>query len=272
MTAAHVLTILAVDDLPRSVDFYRRAFGWALAVDVPVYAELALPGGMRLGLYGREGFARAAGAAPGRPAAGAPGAVAPTELYLHVDDLDAAVERLAAAGARPLSARAARDWGDEAAYFTDPDGHVVVVARPLGPDAAAGTPAALRALARRWLALWERDDIDGEFDALHAADFVDHSPADRAGDRAAFREGIRELRRAFPDFAATASDLHVDAAGGTVTVLWSAAGTHRGPFLGRPATGRIVRFRGIELIRVEGGHIVERWGEWDGLDLQAQLA
>jgi hypothetical protein len=28
-----------------------------------------------------------------------------------------------------LSPLALRDWGDEAAYFSDPDGHVVVVAR-----------------------------------------------------------------------------------------------------------------------------------------------
>ena len=27
---------------------------------------------------------------------------------------------------------APRDWGDEAAYFADPDGNVLVVARPLG--------------------------------------------------------------------------------------------------------------------------------------------
>jgi len=39
---------------------------------------------------------------------------------------------LEAAGARLLSAAAPRDWGDEAAYFADPDGNVLVVARPVG--------------------------------------------------------------------------------------------------------------------------------------------
>ncbi len=34
------------------------------------------------------------------------------------------------AGGRLLSARAARAWGDEAAYFADPEGNVLVVARP----------------------------------------------------------------------------------------------------------------------------------------------
>ncbi|HEY3356812.1 MAG TPA: VOC family protein [Polyangia bacterium] len=133
MTARHVLTILAVADVPRAAAFYATGLGWERVVDVPVYVELRAPGGMRLGLYGRQGFGRNTGVVP---AATPPGALAPTELYLHVDDLADAVARLTAAGARPLSPRAPRDWGDEAAYFADPDGNVVVVARPLGgPEA-----------------------------------------------------------------------------------------------------------------------------------------
>ena len=50
MTARHVLTILAVSDLERSKRFYAEAFGWPRSVQVPVYVEHELPGGMRLGL------------------------------------------------------------------------------------------------------------------------------------------------------------------------------------------------------------------------------
>ncbi|MGC4116015.1 MAG: VOC family protein [Myxococcales bacterium] len=128
MTARHVLTILAVGDLARARTFYREAFGWRQPVDVPVYAEFELPGGMRLGLYQREGFARNTGQAP---AVTPPGAISATEIYLHVDDLPAAVARVQAAGAKLLSPMAKRDWGDEAAYFADPDGNVLVVARPV---------------------------------------------------------------------------------------------------------------------------------------------
>jgi predicted enzyme related to lactoylglutathione lyase len=123
----HVLTILAVDDVARASAFYRAAFGWAQLVDVPVYAELAVPGGMRLGLYERAGFGRNTGQVPERIPSGA---LAPTELYFHCDDLAGAIARLEAAGARLLSPRALRPWGDEAAYFADPDGNVLVVARP----------------------------------------------------------------------------------------------------------------------------------------------
>lgn len=122
----HVLTILAVEDLPRSVAFYRRAFGWPQVVDVPVYAEFELPGGQRIGLYERTSFGHNTGQVPARVAAGA---LAPTELYFHADDLEAALARLRDAGARVLSALAPRDWGDDAAYFADPDGNVLVIAR-----------------------------------------------------------------------------------------------------------------------------------------------
>ena len=122
------LLILAVEDLPRSVQFYRTAFAWPQHVDVPSYAEFNLPGDMRVGLYRRTGFAQNTGREPQRLAAGASTA---TELYFHTDDMDAAIERLLLAGATLLSDLAPRDWGDEAAYFADPDGNVVVLARRL---------------------------------------------------------------------------------------------------------------------------------------------
>ena len=125
-TTRHVLTILAVQDLQSATRFYREAFGWPEPVSVPVYVEFNLPDGMRLGLYERNGFGRNTGQVPSRVA---PGELAATELYFHTDDIARAIERIRAAGARELSALARRDWGDEAAYFADPDGNVIVLAR-----------------------------------------------------------------------------------------------------------------------------------------------
>jgi predicted enzyme related to lactoylglutathione lyase len=125
----HVLTILAVEHVRESVDFFRAAFSWDMPVETPVYAEFRLPGGQRIGVYQREAFGRNTGRVPARIRAGE---LAPFELYLHADDLDAAIERLRAAGARELSPRAPRPWGDEAAYFADPSGNVLVVARTAG--------------------------------------------------------------------------------------------------------------------------------------------
>ncbi len=38
------------------------------------------------------------------------------------------MERVRAAGGREVSPLASRPWGDRAAYFADPDGHVLAVA------------------------------------------------------------------------------------------------------------------------------------------------
>jgi predicted enzyme related to lactoylglutathione lyase/GNAT superfamily N-acetyltransferase len=128
----HALTILAVSDLERCHRFYREAFGWPVRVEVPAYVELELPDGRGLGLYRHDAFAGNTGGAPRQRAAGE---ITGTEIYLLCGDLDHAIARLEAAGARALSGRAPRPWGDEAAYFADPEGNVLVVARPCAdPD------------------------------------------------------------------------------------------------------------------------------------------
>jgi uncharacterized protein len=131
------LVILAVEELRRAVSFYRAAFGWTQTVDEAVYAEFALSGAVRLGLYTHADFARNTGQAPLKPARGE---ITGAEIYLFVDDLSAAIARVEAAGGRTLSPRALRDWGDEAAYFADPDGNVVVLAQPHTPHASPSEP------------------------------------------------------------------------------------------------------------------------------------
>ena len=132
MSARHVLTILAVSDLDASAAFYRAAFGWPSPVVTSAYIEFELPGGQRLGVYDRAGFARNTGELP---ALAPVGHITATELYFAVDDVDAALRRLLAAGARLLSAAAPRPWGDVAAYLADLDGNVLVVARPAARSA-----------------------------------------------------------------------------------------------------------------------------------------
>jgi catechol 2,3-dioxygenase-like lactoylglutathione lyase family enzyme len=123
--------VLAVSDVARSALFYERAFGWRRKVDLlPLYVQFENgPGDAALALYERARFGEMAGALP----AAAPPlpAVAAAELYILVDDAESltrVIDALGAAGARALSPRALRPWGDEAAYFADPDGNVVAVA------------------------------------------------------------------------------------------------------------------------------------------------
>lgn len=122
----HVLTILAVEDVARARRFYDALLGWEAAVAVPVYVELRHPGGMRLGLYERRGFARNTG----RPAVECgEDRTHAAELYLACADPAAAITRALAAGGELLSPLAPRDWGDDVGYLRDPDGHVVAISR-----------------------------------------------------------------------------------------------------------------------------------------------
>jgi steroid delta-isomerase-like uncharacterized protein len=263
MQARHALTILAVRDLAAAVHFYKQAFGWQQVVAAPVYVEFALPGAMRLGLYQRESFAKNTGRLP---ADTPPEGITPTELYFYVEQPDRAVAALLEAGAQLLSGLAARDWGDEAAYVADLDGNVIVVARA----ARTTTAANLRDIAERWLCAWHGCDVS-IIDELHAADFVDHSASGRATGNEGFKRGIVELYAAFPDFFGDADEIYVDEHAATATIRWTATGTHKGTFLGVAPTNKRVTFRGIEILTVRQGKVVERWGEWDGIDLACQL-
>jgi predicted enzyme related to lactoylglutathione lyase len=118
-----------VSDLRRSLEFYESAFDWPRndLIDYANYVELKPPDGGSLGLYERDGFAETVG---GAPADVPDGRVAPSYLYVRVEDAKAAAARLEEAGGRPLSPLRARQWGEQAAWFADPDGNVVAVAQP----------------------------------------------------------------------------------------------------------------------------------------------
>ena len=74
------------------------------------------------------------------------------------------------------------------------------------------------------------------------------------------------LLRAYPDLHVAVEDLFGEddrlVARNTVT------GTHRGEYLGRPATGRSVSYAEMFIFRFADGRIVETWGV---VDLLAQL-
>jgi predicted ester cyclase len=120
------------------------------------------------------------------------------------------------------------------------------------------------------MSLWQGGNLD-RFEDLHSPHFVDHSPDGRPPDRDGFRQGIIEVYQALPDLQTVIDDLVIDTARQTVAVRWSASGTHRGPLLGKAPTNRGLELRGIEIIRIANDQVCERWGEWDGLDLLAQM-
>ncbi len=84
-----------------------------------------------------------------------------------------------------------------------------------------------------------------------------------------YKEGIAEVRRAFPDYHGT-NEIQI-AEDDMVANHFVFYGTHQGEFMGIAPTGREVRFTGLAIDRVVDGKIVENWIEGDLEDLLRQL-
>jgi catechol 2,3-dioxygenase-like lactoylglutathione lyase family enzyme len=121
--------IFYVLDQKASAKFYERVLAIKPQLDVPGMTEFRLGEDAILGLMPTAGIQRLLGAKLPDPAraAGIPRA----ELYLLTDDPASYHQRALDNGATELSALSPRDWGHEAAYSLDPDGHVLAFARTL---------------------------------------------------------------------------------------------------------------------------------------------
>jgi steroid delta-isomerase-like uncharacterized protein len=133
--------------------------------------------------------------------------------------------------------------------------------------------AANRLIGRRvLLELWGAGKLEVATE-LYASDYVDH--VSRGPESAQVRgpEGIKQavlmFRRAFPDLTYAVEEELAER--DLVMTRFSARGTHDGPFLGVPPTGRTVRYTGMDLNRIAGGKIVESWVNYDALALLQQI-
>lgn len=127
----------------------------------------------------------------------------------------------------------------------------------------AASRKALETIAREWISLWCAPVDWGLFDRLHAHDFEDCSAAGREPTKEAFADGLADMIAAFPDLQTEVEDLVVDEATGKVAIRWSSTGTNRRTFFGMEPTGLRKLITGIEIMEVEDGKVVRRWGEWD---------
>jgi steroid delta-isomerase-like uncharacterized protein len=86
-------------------------------------------------------------------------------------------------------------------------------------------------------------------------------------------DGIRRLvlayRAAFPDVRFTVEDQIAE--GDQVVTRWTARGTHQGPLMGLPATGKQATVTGITISRISGGKVIEDIVSYDAMGLMQQL-
>ena len=107
-------------------------------------------------------------------------------------------------------------------------------------------------------------------DELVAQDVVDHDPAPgQPPGREGMKQFVTELRTAFPDLQLAIEN--VVAEGEYVAFNYTINGTHQGEFMGVEATGNQVSVKAMEMVRIAGGQMVDRWGNTDQLGLLDQL-
>jgi steroid delta-isomerase-like uncharacterized protein len=101
--------------------------------------------------------------------------------------------------------------------------------------------------------------------------FINHDPP--LPGSAAGGEGMRQasevFRQAFPDWRSDVQQMIAE--GDLVAKHFVARGTHRGSVMGEPPTGQHVVLRGINIFRMTGDKIIERWGRLDDLGMLQQL-
>lgn len=126
-----------------------------------------------------------------------------------------------------------------------------------------------RALVRRFV-----EEVQGQhnlaaLDELFSPDFVDHSgPPDL--------QGLEGARRFFTMMFAAFPDMHFTirqqiAEGDKVLTYKTFHGTHLGPFMGTPATGKSVTIDVMDILTVRDGKITEHWTVSDMLGMLQQI-
>ncbi|HMQ79833.1 MAG TPA: hypothetical protein PKE39_04695 [Ignavibacteria bacterium] len=124
--------ILYVSDQKNSRDFYSKVLNMEPGLDVEGMTEFQLSGRTKLGLMPYAGIRKIL--EKYTPDPGSAAGIPRCELYLLSENAAEYCSRALAAGAIEISPLKIRDWGDSAAYYSDPDGHIVVFAEKLFTD------------------------------------------------------------------------------------------------------------------------------------------
>lgn len=138
MQARITVITVTVDDLERSLRFYRDGLGLptqgmiGTEFEHGAVAFFDLQSGVKLAIWPRKSLAHDSGIQPGPPS--------PTEFTLghnvaSTAEVDAVMEQARNAGAHIVKQAGKTFWGGYAGYFQDPDGHLwEAVWNPQWPD------------------------------------------------------------------------------------------------------------------------------------------
>lgn len=127
-----------------------------------------------------------------------------------------------------------------------------------------------KATARRFYEdVFNRHNVN-LIDELCAPNFVDHNamPGQAPGTK-----GIKDMfsvyLKAFPDLRVTVEEIVAE--GDTVAARFSGEGTHKGELFGTPATGKRIKFQGIDFLRFKNGMVTDAWHQGDDMIALMQI-
>lgn len=107
-------------------------------------------------------------------------------------------------------------------------------------------------------------------DDFMAADYVEHNPPPGVEPGAT---GLKQMMgifiSAFPDLTTTVEQLVAER--DKVVGVMTTTGTHRGEFMGIPASGNKVSFTEFHVVRIVNGKAVEQWGLSDDMAMMQQV-
>lgn len=126
-----------------------------------------------------------------------------------------------------------------------------------------------KALVRRFVEEVQNQHNLAALDVLYSPDFVDHSGITNPPNREGSKQFFTVLFAAFPDMRFTIRQQLAE--GDKVMTHKTFQGTHQGPFMGIPATGKQVAFDVIDIFTVANGNLTDHWAVADLLGLMQQL-
>jgi steroid delta-isomerase-like uncharacterized protein len=108
------------------------------------------------------------------------------------------------------------------------------------------------------------DEIISPSHALHDPNLTDSAIGPEA-----YKRQVTRFVTAFPDLCFNVEDMFGER--DKLAVAWTISGTHKGEFMGIPATDKKVSVDGITLNHIVNGKIMDSYISWDSLGLMRQL-
>lgn len=126
-----------------------------------------------------------------------------------------------------------------------------------------------KATHQRFFEIWNAKTPE-ELGTCMNADYVRNEPLPGVTpDLTGMKQWQAIVSGAFPDIQFSVESQIAE--GDMVSTRWSCKGTHKGEFMGVPATNKPIVVTGIIHGRFSNGKVSESWGEWSSLSMMMQM-